>query len=65
MQGPAASQASSRDERDSSHRAIELWSQMAAVGAIGILAGGLWPPLGACGFLLFLLSLFVLRALQR
>jgi len=38
---------------------------MAAVGAIGILAGGLWPPLGACGFLLFLLSLFVLRALQR
>jgi hypothetical protein len=44
---------------------IKFWSTLAGVGALGVVVGTLiWFPLGVCGFLLFLLSLFVLKALR-
>ena len=44
---------------------IRFWSRLAAAGVGGVLLGTLvWFPLAVCGFLLFLLSLFVLKALS-
>jgi hypothetical protein len=46
-------------------RTIEFWSALAATGALGVVVGILiWFPIGVCGLSLFLLSLFVLKALR-
>ena len=55
-----------RASPDPAGRTIEFWSALAAVGGLGVVVGTLiWFPLGVCGLLLFLLSLFVLKALRR
>ncbi|MGH2965109.1 MAG: hypothetical protein ACRDMH_06985 [Solirubrobacterales bacterium] len=57
----------SRYERraDPAADSIRFWSRLAAAGVVGVLLGTLvWFPLAVCGFLLFLLSVFVLKALR-